>query len=329
MILSVSRRTDIPAFYSEWFMNRIAEGFVFVRNPLYPNKISKVEITPDVVDCIVFWSKNPKPLLPRLPELDSLEYKYYFQWTITAYREDVEPGVGNKEEIIQMILDLSARIGKERIILRYDPILITDSYSEEYHYKAFERLCGTVKEATNKIIISFVDDYRKNSRNLKELNIIPLKHEDMLRIAKELAAIASRYNLVVETCAEQIDLDDIGIKHGHCIDGDLIEKIIGHPIMNKDKKDGNREYCGCMKSIDIGQYDSCIFNCAYCYANVNAEIAYRNYLSHDPNSPILIGEYEDENVTDRKDVKSWKKDLGKIGEQVTVEEILGGKERLI
>ncbi|HCX64381.1 MAG TPA: hypothetical protein DHN33_04130 [Eubacteriaceae bacterium] len=320
MILSVSRRTDIPAFYSEWFMKRIKEGFVYVRNPFNPNQVSRVQITPNVVDCIVFWSKNPKPLLKYLPRLDEMGYRYYFQWTVTPYKKDIEPKMVNKEEVLQLVQQLAEKIGKEKIILRYDPILITNVYDEAYHYKAFEKLCKAVASSTDKIIISFVDDYRKNSKNLKKIGVKKLKTEDMKRISKRFVQLAKEKEIAIETCAEQVDLEEIGIKHGHCVDGDLIEKIIGYPIKEKDKKDGNREFCGCMKSIDIGQYDSCIFNCAYCYANVNPQRSYENYLSHDQDSPILFGEVDPQKVTVRKDVKSLKK------EQISMSDLINSNK---
>lgn len=305
MILSVSRRTDIPAFYSEWFMNRIREGYVYVRNPFNYKQISKVNITPDVVDCIVFWSKNPKPLMENLNELNKRGYKYYFQFTITPYDEDIEVNVGNKKEIVNTFIALSQSIGKEKVILRYDPIILTEKYSMNFHRRAFQTLCQRLHDYTEKIIISFLDDYRKISKNMRELKVNEYTTEVMYSIAKDMIQIAKEFGLSIETCAEVIDLEGLGIRHGKCIDGDVIEKIIGYQIIHKEKLDGNREYCGCMKSIDIGQYDSCMHHCLYCYANVNKEKAERNHELHDSKSPILLGSFDDSQVKERKDVKSF------------------------
>lgn len=306
MILSVSRRTDIPAFYSEWFINRIKGGFVYVRNPFNFNQISKINISPENVDCIVFWSKNPKPLIDKLHILDDLNYKYYFQFTITPYNKDLEKNLANKREIINTFIELSRLIGKNKVILRYDPILINDKYNIDYHVKAFDKLCMSLHNYTERIIFSFLDDYNKVKRNMDDLNIREITEHDMKLIAYKFKEIADKYGILIETCAEKIDLDELGINHGKCIDGDLIESFIGYRIKNKNKLDGNRQYCGCMKCIDIGQYDSCIHNCLYCYANVNKDKAIRNYERHDPNLPILFGEYDIEQVKDRKDVESYK-----------------------
>jgi len=305
MILSASRRTDIPAFYTEWFMNRIREGSVCVINPFNKNQISRVNITPEVVDCMVFWSKDPRPLMKHLDEIDALGYKYYFQFTITAYRRDVELNL-NKKEIIKTFIELSEKIGKEKVILRYDPIFLTDNYSFDFHLKALDVLCDRLKDHTNKIVISFLDDYRKVASNMKGFNLQQLSERSMIEIAGALVEIASRYHLPMETCAEKIDLEELGINHAKCIDGELIEKIVKYPIKHKDKKDKNRDYCGCMKCIDIGQYDTCVHNCLYCYANVNKERARSNYKLHNPKSPVLFGDYNIDLVKDRKDVKSFR-----------------------
>lgn len=312
MILSVSRRTDIPAFYSEWFMNRINEGYAYVRNPFNMNQISNVSIKPDIVDCIVFWTKNAKPLMPYLKELDSKGYKYYFQFTINPYGKDLEKNIENKEKIVETFKKLSVQIGAEKVIWRYDPIIVTDKHLTEYHFNEFLKLCNILKGFTHKVVISYMDDYRKVSKNMKGFNIKELSEQDMYEIAKGFSDIAKANGLIIESCAEEIDLSSIGIEHGKCIDGDLIEKITGYKIINKDKRDDNRKDCGCMKCIDIGQYDSCTHNCLYCYANVNKDLASRNRKSHNPKSPILFGDFDEANVKCRKDkdIKSFRIEPG-------------------
>ena len=163
MILSVSRRTDIPAFYGKWFMQRLKEQYVLVRNPFNANLVSRIPLSPSHIDVIVFWTKNSLPFHKYLKDIDNLGYKYYFQYTITPYKKDMEENLLDKKIIINSFQELSTLIGKEKVILRYDPIVLTSSYTIDYHIKAFEKLCNHLKDYTNKIIFSFLDDYKKIS----------------------------------------------------------------------------------------------------------------------------------------------------------------------
>lgn len=305
MILSVSRRTDIPNYYPEWFINRVKEGYLYVRNPINVHQISKIPITPEIVDCIVFWTKNPKNMLPYLDELQ--EYKYYFQYTITGYGKNVERGIPDKkQEIIPTFIELSKRIGRDKVIWRYDPILLTDKYTLEYHIKAFSSIAEQLKEYTKKVVISFVDLYDKTKRNTKELNMIPMNNDDMRFIATEMAKIACKNGLKIESCAENIDLQDMGIEHGSCIDSKLISQIIGCKLdVGKDKN--QRQECGCVESVEVGTYNTCRNGCRYCYANFNDAKAELNSSLYDPNSPLLCGSINsDDKITERK-VKSLKR----------------------
>lgn len=298
MIVSVSRRTDIPAFYSEWFFNRIKEGFVYVVNPFNTKQISKIELTPKTVDCFVFWTKDAGPMLERLNELKT--FKYYFQFTITAYRNDVEKGIRAKKDIIKTFKKLSRKIGGEKVIWRYDPIFLNSFYTKEYHYEWFEKFCKQLEGYTGKCVISFLDLYKKTERNTKELNIYPLDKSDMNDIASRLINIASTHNIKIETCSEEVDLAKYGIKKGKCIDDQLISKIIGVPVDVK-KDDTQREVCGCVKSVDIGQYNTCKHQCLYCYANFNNQLVEDNCIKHDTDSPMLVGNINgDEKISIRK-----------------------------
>ena len=301
MIVSVSRRTDIPAFYTEWFFNRLKEGYVYVQNPFNTKQISKVDLTPKSVDCFVFWTKNAEPMLARLDELK--DYKFYFQFTITGYGRDVERGIKDKKAIIESFKDLSKKIGKERVILRYDPILLSKKYTIERHIALFERLCSQLSGYTQKCVISFVDLYKKTERNTKMLNLKPITIEDMRKIADEFSKIASKYDITLETCSESVDLSDFGIKKGKCIDDGLIERLLGCKLkVGKDKT--QRDVCGCVASVDIGQYNTCRHHCAYCYANFNYETVENNIILHDVHSPMLIGvPSKDAKITSR-DMKS-------------------------
>lgn len=314
MIISVSRRTDIPAFYSEWFFNRLKEGFVYVVNPMNLKQVSKIELTPETVDCFVFWTKNAKPILNRLDELK--DYNYYFQYTITGYQSDVEKGVLNKKEVINTFKELSKKIGKEKVILRYDPIFFSAKYSIEYHCEAFERLCAQLDGYTERCVISFIDLYKKTERNTKILDIIPMTMECIKEISKRFALIASKHNMSIETCSEAYDLSQYGIKKGKCIDDDIISDIIGYEL-NVKKDDTQRDVCGCVKSIDIGQYNTCKHHCLYCYANFNYNQVQSNSKMHDKNYPLLSGKVrEDAKIT----IRNMKSIRGKkLGEkQITL-----------
>lgn len=302
MILSVSRRTDIPAFYSKWFFNRLKEGYFLVKNPMNPHQISRVEVNPSVIDCIVFWTKNPKPMLTKLDHLEG--YNYYFQFTLTHYDKTIEPNVPRKKHIIETFIELSERIGKEKVIWRYDPIILTDIYTKEYHYKWFEYLAQKLCNYTDKCVISFLDLYKKTERNMKEIKVTPLLKSDMEEIADRLSKIASKYNLILESCSEEIQLDKFAINHGKCIDDKLISKLIGCNI-NVQKDPNQREVCGCVKSIDIGAYNTCKHHCLYCYANFSKETVEKQILEHDINSPLLIGNLTGDEKIINREIKSF------------------------
>lgn len=202
MILSASRRTDIPNYYSEWFINRIREGFLYVRNPMNPHQISKINLSPDVIDCIVFWTKNPINMLEKLEELKP--YMYYFQFTLTGYGRDVEPNLPHKREaLIPTFQRLSEQIGKERVIWRYDPIFLSDRYTVEYHIKAFEEIVASLAGYTDKVVISFIDFYKKTMRNTRTLAIQQMTAQKTRTLAEKMAEIALRYSLDIETCIRE------------------------------------------------------------------------------------------------------------------------------
>lgn len=303
MILSVSRRTDIPAFYSEWFFNRLREGYIDVRNPMNIHQVSRVKITPDVIDCIVFWTKNPKAMLTRLDELN--EYNFYFQLTLNPYDKKIESSVPIKAEIITAFKELSLRIGNDRVIWRYDPILITNDIDVAYHIKYFEELAKRLAGFTKRCVISFVDLYKKTSSNTKHINLRELNEDEVSRIAKAFSSIAKRYELELVTCAENVDLSDFGIDHGHCIDPELIEHICGYNLdVRKDKN--QRKECGCVESIDIGAYNTCCHGCAYCYANFNNEKVRQQSSQHIKTSSLLSGELHDDDIVKERKVVSLK-----------------------
>lgn len=303
MILSVSRRTDIPAFYSDWFYNRIREGQVCVRNPMNRHQVSKIRLSPDVIDCIVFWSKNPAPMLPRLGEL--ADYMYYFQFTVTPYDRELEKGLPQKETIIDTFRQLSDRIGPKRVIWRYDPILFSQSMDVRYHLHGFEAIAKRLASCTQTCVISFVDLYQKTRRNLRATTVREPGADEITRLAAGLAAIASSYGIRIQTCAERIDLEPMGIRHGRCVDRMLIEELLGGRL-NVAKDRNQRPECGCVQSVDIGAYDTCSHGCLYCYANTDTKTVCRNRMLHDPSSPLLIGRMEEGDVVKERAIRSFK-----------------------
>ncbi|MCT4593469.1 MAG: DUF1848 domain-containing protein [Anaeromicrobium sp.] len=298
MIISVSRRTDIPSFYSDWFFNRLKEGYVYVKNPFNRKQISKIKLNPHVVDCFVFWTKDPLPMMNRLKELK--DYPYYFQFTITPYKRDIEVNMRKKKDIIDTFKELSTQIGKERVIWRYDPILINENYNKEYHYEWFQKFLEELSDYTKKCMISFIDPYKNTRKNAKSLKLVKLEERDLFQLGEKLANLGKKHNIAIETCSEAIDLSAYGIKRGKCIDENLISKIVGSNVyVNRDNN--QRDFCGCMKSIDIGQYNTCIHNCLYCYANYNYREVNKNYKKHLEKSPLLVGKLiGDERITSRE-----------------------------
>ncbi len=298
MILSVSRRTDIPAFYSDWFFNRINAGFVDVRNPMNIHRVSRVKITPDVVDCIVFWSKNPKPMLARLDELAN--YKYYFQFTVNPYDRHIEEEVPLKSNIFDTFKALADKIGNDRVIWRYDPILLTDRMDVPYHIQYFEEIAKRLQGYSSRCVISFVDLYKKVQANIEGLNVREPNLNEISQLVKNIVPIAKSYGFIIQSCAESIDLDEYGVEHGSCIDPNLMASIIGHPIHVKKDKNQRKE-CGCVESVDIGEYNTCCHHCVYCYANFNQAIVRRKAVAHDPMSSLLVGKLtEQDKVYERK-----------------------------
>lgn len=299
MILSASRRTDIPNYYSEWLARRFRAGFLCVRNPMNFRQVSRIALNPDVIDCIVFWTKNPAPMLPYLDEYR--RYMYYFQFTLTGYGKDIEPGLPDKRRIlIPAFCELADRIGRDRVIWRYDPIFLSDHYTLDYHVKAFTRIAEALAGRTRRVVISFLDDYEKTKRNMQGINIQGLTKEKMRRLAHSFAVIAGRYGMEIQTCAEKIDLSEYGITHGACIDREYIEHLLGCRL-RAGKDHGQRPECRCMESVEIGSYHTCRNGCRYCYANFSDGRVQARIRDFDVDSPILCGKMEPEDrITERK-----------------------------
>jgi hypothetical protein len=286
MIISASRRTDIPAFFGEWFYNRILEKFVLVKNPMNPKSITRIDLSLENVDCIVFWTKDPQNFFDYLSKIDALGYKYYFQFTLTSYDTTVESNVKRKVNIIDTFIKLSNQIGKNKIIWRYDPIIINSQYSINYHAEWFEYLCNKLYNYTEKCVISFIDikpyNFIKDIMKSKYINELTLYEID--HIAKIIHDISKKYNLKIATCSELIDLNKYGFAHNKCIDDELIKKLFNINVSNL-KDTNQRKECKCVVSRDIGTYNTCKHNCIYCYAKKGQP--YSEYFI--PNSPLLCG----------------------------------------
>ena len=303
MILSVSRRTDIPAFYWEWFINRVQAGFVDVRNPMNIHRVSRIDIRPEVVDCIVFWTKNAGNIIPHLDQLK--DYKYYFQYTINPYNKLIEENVPLKKYVVENFRLLSEIIGPNRVIWRYDPILLTDMIDVDYHLRYFEELAKRLKGHTNRCVISFVDLYKKTVSNTRELMMKEPTDMEMHFLAHNLSSIAKDYGMEIVSCSESIDLDFDGVRHGCCIDRNLIEEIVGYKIdVKKDKN--QRKECGCVESVDLGAYNTCLHACKYCYANFNNMKVQTLSKMHNPLSTLLVGDLDNSDIVNERKVRLLK-----------------------
>lgn len=289
MILNVSGRTDIVAFYSEWFMNRYKEGFVDVRNPYNPKMISRIYF--EDVDAILFCTKNPIPILNHLKEIDK---PILFHVTLTPYKKDIEPNVPDKTLVIEAIKKLSEIIGIDNLYVRYDPIFLSDKYNIEYHKKAFEKMCSLLDGCVNKIIVSFIDDYKNVRNNEKTIRYRAFTEEDYKAIGISFSESARNHNMTVQTCFEDRNLVEYGFIKGECLSHELAYKMTGKKYKNwtarKEKK------CNCVQMVDIGDYNSCKHFCKYCYANYDEKKVNNSFNNHDPNSSVLIGTIQDNDI---------------------------------
>lgn len=300
MIISASRRTDIPAFYSDWFMNRVREGYFYRVNPFNRRQVAGFSLKPEDVEAICFWTKNPRPLMQHLAELDARGLNYYFQFTLNPYDKTFEPHVPPLPERIEAMLELAGRIGPERLVWRYDPVILTSITPVAWHLEQAGRIASMLNAATRRLVFSFYDFYGRGKGRLQRAlsgsgitldDIIAAAHRESLeQLARGFREIAVNNGLQIFSCSEEVDLAAIGIQHGACIDGDLIRKLFGVDCSAKKDK-GQRGACGCVESADMGAYNSCRFRCAYCYANFNAGLIENNCTQHDPDSPSLLGRY--------------------------------------
>ena len=300
MIINTGQRTDIPAFYAEWFANRLREGFVCVRNPYNPNQVSRYRLDPAVVDAIGFCTKNPAPMFDHMDLLDP--FGQYWFVSITSYGKDIEPNVPNKHRLIEDFKRLSDRIGVNSMGWRYDPIFISERYSQDYHFRAFEQIASALDGSTKTVVISFIDLYPKVKRNFPEAKEV--HKEQRLTLGREFIKIASAHGMTVKPCAEGDELAEFGADCSGCMRIGDYEKAIGKRL-NVPRKKVARAECACYLSCDIGAYNTCKHLCRYCYANAEPARVLALTRLHDPKSPFLVGNYTHGDVIHDVPQDSW------------------------
>lgn len=308
MIVNVGGRTDIVNYYSEWLMNRINEGFAYSRNPLFENNVSKISLKPEDVDCLMFCSKNYRPMLKYMKEIKE-KYKIICHYTITAYDKTIEPNVPSIDKSIKTLIELSKIVGKEKILWRYDPILLTKKYTIEKHLQTFDYMAKQITPYVQRCIFSFVEMYKKLAYNMPE--IIPFTESDKIKILKGIGEISKKYNLYTQTCGTDENNEKYGIHVSGCTTPEILEMANGIKYKNLKSKP-MRKGCHCLTSRDIGAYDTCLNGCKYCYANKRPDLAKENVKLHDKNSPLLLGNLrKTDKITESKSISIIIQDEGK------------------
>ena len=298
MIIQTGMRTDIPAFYSEWLLNRIKEGFVLVRNPYNP----RYSLSPEVVDLIAFCTKNPAPMLSHMDALKS--FGQYWFVTITPYGKDIELNVPDKEIVMDDFIRLSDIVGVDRVGWRYDPIFVDEKHTVEWHIHEFERMAQKLSGHTRTCVISFIDIYKKVERNFPQARAVSRK--DRLTIGKAFIRIAEKYGMTIRPCAEGNELAEYGADCSGCMTVKTFETALGESLDVPKRKTNQRNgECACLLGTDIGAYDTCGHLCRYCYANTDAALVKRNMRCHDPKSPFLLGGHQPGDVIHEAVQKSW------------------------
>ena len=304
MIINTGGRTDTVQYYTKWLLRRFEEGYVLSRNPLFPNKVNRYELTPDKVDGVVFCSKNYRPILSHLHEITD-RFHTYFHYTITAYGKDIEPGVPSIDESMETLAELSGMVGKQRVAWRYDPVLLTKEYTIERHLKTFERMAGQLAPYIDRCIFSFVEMYKKLESNMPELIVLSI--QDMDELAQGLGSIAAKYGIFIQTCGTNGDFTRYGIHSSGCMTLDILGRANGIAFRDRKHK-GMRPGCHCIESRDMGAYDTCMNGCKYCYANKTPRKAFENFKRHDPESPLLLGTVKPEDIITQGVQKAFRRE---------------------
>ena len=288
MIVSASRRTDLPAYYGRWFLQRLHEGFCEVPNPFNPRQISRVALGVGEVEAFVFWSKNPRPFFPVLDALDALGHRYYFQFTLNPYDSRLEPQLPPLEERTETLLALSERLGPKRVVWRYDPIVVSSETPVAFHQEGFGSMAERLRGATVRAMTSLLTRYRKTDRRLARLDgfqpcALEPSSPELVRLLESMNRSAAQAGIELYSCAGALP----STRAGRCVDPLLVHELWGTaPSVKKDS--GQRAGCGCAVSRDIGVNDTCLHGCCYCYATRSQALAERRHAAHDPLAPMLF-----------------------------------------
>lgn len=302
MIIQTGMRTDIPAFYLKWFLNRIKEEYVLVRNPYNSSQVTKYSLSPEVVDLIAFCTKNPEPMLSHMDVLKP--YGQYWFVTITPYGKDIEPNVPEKEKVMEDFKRLSEIVGIDSMGWRYDPIFIDGKHSVEWHISEFEKMAETLSGYTKSCVISFIDIYKKVERNFPDAREV--SKQNRITLGKEFIRIAGKYGMTIRPCAEGNELEAFGADCSGCMTVNTFETALhSHLDVPKRKNNQRNGQCACLLGVDIGVYDTCGHLCKYCYANTNVAFVKENMRKHNPTSPFLLGGNMPGDVIHEAKQKSW------------------------
>lgn len=300
MIIQTGNRTDIPAFYSRWFANRLREGYVLVRNPFNPQSVTRYQLDPSVVDLIVFCSKNPAPMLEYMDLLAA--YRQYWFVTITPYGRDIEPNVPEKDIVMETFRELSSVVGPDNICWRYDPIFLDETWTAERHIESFRKMCGTLEGTTKTVVISFIDLYEKVKRNFPEVQAVPFHMQ--MSLTEAFVKIAKECGMTVKPCGESPELSSVGADCSGCMTQRVFETAVGQNLI-LPVNPNNRKECACYITGDIGAYNTCRHFCRYCYANADRKAVIYAAGRHDPDSPLLIGHIEPGDKISQPRQVSW------------------------
>jgi len=267
MIISVSRRNDIPAFHGDWFMEGWRRGEVVIRDPFPPGREKRVSLKKTDVDAFVFWSRDPRPLMEHLPEIERGGYPYYFLITMTGYPRLLELAVPRVGEAVAFFKELAGHIGRRRLVWRYDPVIFTEATAFDFHVSNFSDLAGRLAPFASRVIVSFFDPYPKVMRRLRKAGIdavaAPGTPAQQLDLLARFAATASSSGLEIQSCAEAAVA--AAVPPGKCVDEQLLNELFGLGLAYR-KDPAQRKLCLCQQSVDIGSYGTCRHGCLYCYA---------------------------------------------------------------
>lgn len=285
MILNTGSRTDIPAYYSEWFYRRVREGYVLTRNPAYPEQVLRYRLDPDVVDILCFCTKNPRPMLSRLSELS--RFRQFWFVTVTPYGKEIEPFVPDKRDVLRSVRDLFAAVGAKAVGWRYDPVFVTERYSVDFHLRTFRRAAEYLSGYVSSCVISFIDLYEKVRRNFPTVREVTKEEQE--RLISGFVTVGRECGIPIRTCSENAELATFGADVAGCMTKEVLEEATGCRLSVPGSKKSPRANCNCLLGADIGMYNTCPHGCIYCYANHDRATVEQNVRAHDPTSPFLVG----------------------------------------